>query len=119
MIAGRGGPQGVRVEGYKAALAEAGADPNSSSTKISTRSAARARPRCCSPSRTRPTAIFAANDLMAIGAMQALRERGLAIPRRYRGGGFRRHPGGQAGDARRSPPWPSSNATWASRPQRC
>lgn len=28
----------------------------------------------------RPTAIFAANDLMAIGAMQALREAGLSIP---------------------------------------
>jgi LacI family transcriptional regulator len=28
----------------------------------------------------RPTAIFAANDLMALGAMQAIRERGLSIP---------------------------------------
>ena len=27
-----------------------------------------------------PTAIFAANDLMAIGAMQAIREQGLSIP---------------------------------------
>lgn len=29
----------------------------------------------------RPTAIFACNDLMAIGAIQAARERGLAVPR--------------------------------------
>ena len=28
----------------------------------------------------RPTAIFTANDLMAIGAMQALREEGLSVP---------------------------------------
>jgi len=28
----------------------------------------------------RPTAVFAANDLMAIGAMQALQEAGLAVP---------------------------------------
>ncbi len=31
--------------------------------------------------RPRPTAVFAANDAMAIGAMQAARQAGLAIPK--------------------------------------
>ena len=37
-------------------------------------------PKLVLASADRPTAIFAANDLMAIGVMQALRERGLDIP---------------------------------------
>ena len=38
--------------------------------------------------RTRPTAVFAANDSMAIGAMSALQERGLRIPQDVAVGGF-------------------------------
>lgn len=36
----------------------------------------------------RPTAIFAANDSMAIGALSALRERGIAVPREMAIAGF-------------------------------
>ena len=35
-----------------------------------------------------PTAIFAANDLMAIGVMQGLRDRGISIPREIAVAGF-------------------------------
>lgn len=81
MIAGRGGPQAVRIEGYRAALAVAGCDEHvvidDEFSEIGGTRAAEA----ILASEFNPTAIFAANDLMAIGVMQALRERGIDIPR--------------------------------------
>ena len=81
MIAGRGGPQGVRVEGYREALLEAGIEPHvvideAFSEVGGTRAAEKIL-----DGGFAPTAIFAANDLMAIGVMQALRERGIEMPR--------------------------------------
>ena len=80
MIAGIGGPQGNRVHGYLEALGKAGLTPqlvsygdfNEEGGCRATRDVLAVRPR--------PTAIFAANDLMALGAMKAIREEGLSIP---------------------------------------
>ena len=80
MIAGPGGPQAERAAGYRMALAERGLKADivdgsefnevgghDATLKLLARG-------------VRPTALFAANDLMAIGAMEALREQGVAIP---------------------------------------
>lgn len=80
MIAGRGGPQGVRIEGYKAALTEAGGEPNVVLDNAFSEEGGMRATQAILASSYAPTAIFAANDLMAIGVMQALRERGLAVP---------------------------------------
>ena len=80
VVAGRGGPQGVRVEGYRAALTEAGGTPFVQiEDEFNERGGLRAAEAVLA-SGYAPTAIFAANDLMAIGVMQALRDRNIAIP---------------------------------------
>ena len=80
MIAGRGGPQDARVEGYRAALAEAGGTADVVlDDQFNEEGGFRASQIILAGSK-RPTAIFAANDLMAIGALQALRAAGLTVP---------------------------------------
>ena len=81
MIAGRGGPQGVRIEGYRAALTEAGGEPHVVLDDTFSEEGGLRATQTILSSAYKPTAIFAANDLMAIGVMQALRERGLLIPK--------------------------------------
>lgn len=79
-----------RVRGYRAALAEAGvaADPAlEAAGDFSEASGFRATARLLELE-PRPTAIFAANDSMAIGALSALRERGLRVPHDVAVAGF-------------------------------
>lgn len=80
MVAGRGGPQGTRVEGYKAALLAAGGTPHVVIVDEFSEAGGLGAAETVLASGYKPTAIFAANDLMAIGVMQALRERGIEIP---------------------------------------
>jgi LacI family transcriptional regulator len=88
MIAGRGGPQGARVDGYRAALSEAGVTADVVlDDKFNEEGGFRAA-QVVIARLDRPTAIFAANDLMAIGAMRALREARLSIPQDIAVAGF-------------------------------
>ncbi|RAX40296.1 LacI family transcriptional regulator [Rhizobium tropici] len=80
LVAGRGGPQAHRIEGYRKALAEFGhPDHVVTDDEFSEMGGVRAAESILGGD-FRPTAIFAANDLMAIGVMQSLRERGIRIP---------------------------------------
>lgn len=80
MIAGTGGPERNRVSGYLQALDEAGLKPQLVSRGgFNEESGYRSTKQLLSTG-TRPTAIFAGNDLMAFGAMTAIREAKLAIP---------------------------------------
>lgn len=80
MVAGRGGPQGVRIEGYREALAEAGIEPHVVVDEAFSELGGTRAAETILGGDYKPTAIFAANDLMAIGVMQALHERGIDIP---------------------------------------
>lgn len=80
MISGRGGPQATRVQGYATAMRDAGVPVRIVLDDLfGEEDGYRATTRLLADG-GRPTAIFAVNDLMAIGAMAALREAGLDIP---------------------------------------
>lgn len=79
MIAGTGGPERNRISGYLQALAEVGLTPQLvSHGDFNEEGGYRATSSILAAAR--PTAIFAANDLMALGAMTAIRETKLTIP---------------------------------------
>jgi LacI family transcriptional regulator len=80
MIAGRGGPQDVRVDGYSAAMTEAGGSPDVVLDDAFNEEGGFRAAQIILSRKVRPTAIFAANDLMAIGVIQALRMGGVGIP---------------------------------------
>jgi LacI family transcriptional regulator len=82
MIAGQYGPADYRIQGYRQALLDHGLPPDEALIQggafaeeggyQSMQALLRQSPR--------PSAVFAANDLMAMGALLALREAGLRVP---------------------------------------
>ena len=84
MIVGSGGPERNRIGGYLQALSEVGHTPQLISRgEFNQEGGYRAARDILQESHQdshRSTAIFAGNDLMALGAMAAIREAGLSIP---------------------------------------
>lgn len=74
------GPGPERTAGYGTAMAEAGLPAQLALQASFTPEAGSAGMRSLLAGAQRPTAVFAANDLMALGAMMILREHGLQVP---------------------------------------
>ncbi|ADO41675.1 LacI family DNA-binding transcriptional regulator [Ketogulonicigenium vulgare] len=80
IIAGAGGPEQVRIDGYRAAMIAAGCDPVVVGVPKFDEAAGRIAGRRILEMQAGITAIFAANDLLAIGIMLELRAQNLRIP---------------------------------------
>lgn len=80
MIAAPGGPQRVRLQGYLEAMAESRCDPRVLEASNFTLEAGRDVTSTLCGGDLAITAIIAANDLMAIGAMQAIVASGRSVP---------------------------------------
>ena len=80
MVAAAGGPETVRVDGYREAMQKAGHEVVVHKAKAFTAEGGAQAIRAMLEAGDPPTAILAANDLMAIGAMRALGEAGLSVP---------------------------------------
>lgn len=81
MIMAEFGPGQVRAAGYTAEMAKAGLTTDFVvDTTYSEEGGARAMQALLAREGRRPTAVLGANDMLAIGAMQAAREAGLSIP---------------------------------------
>ena len=80
MITAEGGPGAERVAGYQLAMAEAGLQPMViRASHYATTPGAHAMEEALRHA-PRPTAVFAANDQLAIGALEATRDHGLRVP---------------------------------------
>jgi LacI family transcriptional regulator len=79
-----------RLRGYRMALREAGIAPDPSLEREGdfTEAAGYTAALQLLALKNRPTAIFAANDSMAIGALSALRQSGMAVPEEMAVAGF-------------------------------
>jgi LacI family transcriptional regulator len=80
MIVGSGGPERNRISGYLQALGGIGCSPQVVSFGEFNQEGGYRATRQVLEASVRPTAIFAGNDLMALGAMAAIREAGLRMP---------------------------------------
>ena len=80
MLSVNGGPGPERVAGYAAAMAEANLPAQLEVQASFTPEAGSAGMLSLLAGAVQPTAVFAANDLMALGAMMTLRDHGLQVP---------------------------------------
>jgi LacI family transcriptional regulator len=81
MIVAEFGPSKRRAPGYSSVMREAGLVPEFvTDSAYSEESGARAMQGLLAGKRDRVTAVFGASDVLALGAMQAARSAGLAIP---------------------------------------
>jgi LacI family transcriptional regulator len=81
MIQAEFGPSQRRAQGYSAVMREAGLSPDFvTDSAYSEESGARAMNRLLERKGARPTAVFGASDVLALGAMEAARNAGLSIP---------------------------------------
>ena len=81
MIVAEFGPSQRRAQGYGAVMREAGLAPDFiTDSAYSEESGARAMKRLLEEGRCRPTAVFGASDVLALGAMEAARDAGLIDP---------------------------------------
>ena len=82
MIRGEYGPGERRALGYATVMREAGLAPDFVTTETySEEAGARAMQQLLARTRDRPTAVFGASDVLALGAMEAARAADIAIPR--------------------------------------
>ena len=88
-----GGVVGRRLRGYRTALAEAGIEvpEDEIATGPASIDGGRAAFATLWEAGRRPTAVLAMSDAMAIGAIRAIRERGLTVPGRRQRRRLRRH----------------------------
>lgn len=79
-IDGPSGPAAMRAQGYREAMRSAGCDPIERMALETTDRGGHAAARQLLAADRAVTAIFAANDVMALGAWQAVREVGRVVP---------------------------------------